>query len=163
MRGPEVSNTWKGSETMKKISMLMILSIFTAVICATAFAQDLSSQVSALEQKAERIQAQINLAKQQADAQIDQQVKAITASVDSLMKQRVQLDAHIAKMEQQMYDLKKNAQSNLSRQVGQYDEELSTVKQQISSLVAKQAAAQKQAETPQSAAPATPTPAAPAQ
>ncbi|WP_041285882.1 hypothetical protein [Desulfomonile tiedjei] len=146
---------------MKKISMLMMLSIFIAALCATAFAQDLSSQVTALEQKAERIQAQINLAKQQAEAQVDQQVKAITASVDSLMKQRVQLDAHIAKFESQMQDIKKSAQSNLSRQINQYDEELSTVKQQISSLVAKQSAAQKQAETPQPAAVA-PAPAAPA-
>jgi DNA repair exonuclease SbcCD ATPase subunit len=137
---------------MKKSSILVFLSILLAALCANSYAEDLSAQITSLEQKAERIQAQINLAKQQADAQIDQQVKAITGSVDSLLNQRVQLDSHIAKMEAQMEEIKKNSQSNLSRQVTQYDSELGSVKQQISSLVAKQAASQKAADTPQSAA-----------
>ncbi len=141
---------------MKKSSILVILSILLAALCANSYAEDLSAQITSLEQKADRIQAQINLAKQQADAQIDQQVKAITGSVDSLVNQRVQLDSHIAKLEAQMEDIKKSSQANLSRQVTQYDSELSNVKQQISSLVAKQAASQKAAEAPQPAAPAAP-------
>jgi chromosome segregation ATPase len=137
---------------MKKSSILVILSILLAALCANSYAEDLSAQITSLEQKAERIQAQINLAKQQTDAQIDQQVKAITNSVDSLVNQRVQLDSHIAKLEAQMEEIKKNSQSNLSRQVTQYDSELGNVKSQISSLVAKQAASQKAADTPQPAA-----------
>ena len=133
---------------MRKTSIL-ILSILLAALCANSYAEDLSGQITSLEQKADRIQAQINLAKQQADAQIDQQVKAITGSVDSLVNQRVQLDAHIAKMEAQMEEVKKTAQANLSRQMSQYDQDLGNVKQQISSLVAKRSAAQKAAETPQ--------------
>ncbi len=102
---------------MKKSSILVILSILLAALCANSYAEDLSAQITSLEQKAERIQAQINLAKQQSEAQIDQQVKAITNSVDSLVNQRVQLDSHIAKLEAQMEEIKKNSQANLSRQV----------------------------------------------
>ncbi len=148
---PPVPNQWKEEWNMKKTSIL-ILTILLAALCANSYAEDLSGQITSLEQRADRIQAQINLAKQQADAQIDQQVKAITGSVDSLVNQRVQLDAHIAKMEAQMEEVKKNAQANLSRQMSQYDQDLGNVKQQISSLVAKRSAAQKAAETPQPAA-----------
>ncbi|MBI5249149.1 MAG: hypothetical protein HY912_06615 [Desulfomonile tiedjei] len=143
---------------MKKTSILMILSILLAALCANSYAEDLSGQIGSLEQKADRIQSQINLDKQQTDAQVDQQVKAITGSVDSLVNQRVQLDAHIAKLEAQMSDIKKNAQANLSRQMSQYDQDLGNVKQQISSLVAKQTAAKKAAEAPQPAAQQAPAP-----
>jgi chromosome segregation ATPase len=140
---------------MKKISISMILAILLAALCVNAYAQDLSNQITTLEQKADRIQAQINLAKQQSDAQVDQQVKAINGSIESLVNQRVQLDAHISRLEAQADDIKKNAQANLSRQMSQYDQDLGNVKQQISSLVAKKAAVQKAAEAPQpTAAPA---------
>jgi chromosome segregation ATPase len=142
---------------MKKASILVVLTMLVAALCANSYAEDLSAQIGSLEQKADRIQAQINLAKQQTDLQVDQQIKAITNSVDSLVNQRVQLDAHISRLEAQMDDIKKNAQSNLSRQMTQYDQEMGNVKQQISSLVAKQTASQKQAEAHQTAAP-TPAP-----
>jgi chromosome segregation ATPase len=90
---------------------------------------------------------------------LDQQAKAIAGSIDSLVKQRVQLDAHIARLESQMEDVKKSAQTNLSRQIKQYNEELGSVKQQLTSLVAKQSnqGAQK---VPEPAKPAAPAPAA---
>jgi chromosome segregation ATPase len=144
---------------MKKISISMILAILLAALCVNAYAQDLSNQITTLEQKADRIQAQINLAKQQSDAQVDQQVKAINGSIESLVNQRVQLDAHISRLEAQADDIKKNAQANLSRQMSQYDQDLGNVKQQISSLVAKKAAVQKAAEAPQPTAAQAPAPA----
>jgi len=122
----------------KTVILTMILSILVVALCLNSYAQDLSSEITTLEQKAERIQSQINQAKQQSDLGLDQQAKAIAGSIDSLVKQRVQLDAHIARLESQMEDIKKSAQTNLSRQIKQYNEELGGVKQQLTSLVVKQ-------------------------
>jgi chromosome segregation ATPase len=121
---------------MKKTAILtMIFSILIVTYSMNGFAQDLTGQITALEQKADRVQNQINQAKQQAQAGLDQQVKVVQATIDSLINQRVQLDSHIAKLESQMEEMKKNAQSNLERQVQQYKVELAGIKQQISGMV----------------------------
>jgi predicted nucleic acid-binding Zn-ribbon protein len=137
---------------MKKTAILtMILSLVVVSSCLTAYAEDVSSQVSALEQKADRVQAQIKQAQQQANLGVDSQVKALNASIDSLVKQRVQVDGHIARLEGQIADLKQSTDSTLSRQVEQYQTELHAIKQQISSLVSKKSA--KPAQTAVDAAP----------
>lgn len=145
---------------MKKTAILtMILSLLVVSFCLTASAEDLSSQVASLEQKAERIQSQINQAKQQVSLGMDAQIKALNASIDSLVKQRVQVDSHIARLETQVSELKQSADTTLNRQVQQYKSELDSVKQQISSLVAKKnAKAAQKVEAPPalSAAPAVP-------
>ena len=143
----------------KTVILTMILSMLMVALCLNSYAQDLSSEITTLEQKADRIQSQINQAKQQSDLGLDQQAKAIAGSIDSLVKQRVQLDAHISRLESQMEDVKKSAQTNLSRQIKQYNEELGSVKQQLTSLVTKQSnqGAQK---VPEPAKPAAPAPAA---
>jgi chromosome segregation ATPase len=126
---------------MKKTAILtMTLSMLIVTFCLNCYADDLNAQITVLEQKAGRIQNQINQAQQQADLAVDQQIKTLAASVDSLVKQRVQLDAYISKLENQINDLKKNSQADLSRQVKSYNEELSTVKQQLSGLLAKKSA-----------------------
>jgi len=130
-----------------------MFSIVVAALCVNAYADDISSQVQALEQKADRVQSQINLAKQQGEANLDAQMKALTASVDSLMRQRVQLDAHIAKLEGQIEELKQNHSTSLARQVKQYEAELGSIKQQITSLVSKKAP-DAAASTPSTTAPA---------
>ncbi len=122
----------------KTVIPTMILSILVVALCLNGYASDLSSEITTLEQKAERIQSQINQAKQQSESSLDQQAKAIASSIDSLVKQRVQLDAHIARLESQMEEIKKTAQTNLSRQIKQYNDELGSVKQQLTGLVAKQ-------------------------
>jgi F0F1-type ATP synthase membrane subunit b/b' len=149
----------------KTVILTMILSILMMALCICSYAQDLSSEITTLEQKADRIQSQINQAKQQSEMNLDQQAKAIAASIDSLVKQRVQLDAHIARLESQLDESKKTAQTNLNRQIKQYNDDLGSVKQQLTSLVAKQSAqgAQKLNETakPANVPAATVTPAAP--
>lgn len=90
---------------------------------------------------------------------LDQQAQAIAASIDSLVKQRVQLDAHISRLESQMEDIKKSAQTNLSRQIKQYNEDLGGVKQQLSSLVARQATQASQKINEPAKPPAAPGPA----
>ncbi len=133
------------SSRMKKVFLLTtIVSVFAAVSCLNSFAEDLSSQVLGLEQKAQRIQTQINQAKQQHSTATDQQVNMLKNSVDGLINQRVQLDAQIARIEGQMDQIKSSAQSNLDRQIAQYDKELSSVTQELVSLMAKQAAASAQ-------------------
>lgn len=149
---------------MKKTAILtMSLSLLIVTFCLNCYADDLNAQISALEQKAGRLQNQITQAQQQNDLAVDHQVKALAASVDSLVKQRVQLDAYIAKLESQMDELKKNAQADLNRQVKSYTEELGTVKQQISSLLAKKSAqASQPATNPDSPTQSATTPALPA-
>jgi predicted nucleic acid-binding Zn-ribbon protein len=138
---------------MKKTSLLVMFSIVVAALCMNAYAEDISSQVQALEQKADRVQSQINLAKQQSQANLDAQMKALTTSVDSLMQQRVQLDAHLARLEGQIDELKQNQSTSLARQVKQYEVELGSIKQQITSLVSKKAADPGTVPTPAPAAP----------
>jgi chromosome segregation ATPase len=126
---------------MKKTAILtMILSVLLVAYCMSSFAQDLTGKIATLEQKADRVQNQINQAKKQAQAGLDQQVKAVQATIDSLVNQRVQLDAHIAQLESQMEGMKRNSQSNLERQVHQYQAELSAIKQQISGMAAQKSA-----------------------
>ena len=93
---------------MKKATIIALLLI--TALGLNCYAEEFSAQISVLEQKAERIQNQINQAKQQNDQALDQQLKALTGSVDSLVNQRVQLDAHIARLENQIDELKKNSQ-----------------------------------------------------
>ena len=138
---------------MKRIAIFALLLV--SVLALNCYADEFSVQISALEQKADRVQSQINQAKQQSDQVLDQQMRQMTASVESLINQRVQLDSHIAKLENQIDEMKKTSATNLSRQIKNYDEELSTVKQQISSLVAAKKAAQKATDT---VAPVTPAP-----
>jgi chromosome segregation ATPase len=126
---------------MKKTAILtMILSILIVAFCLSSYAQDLTGQITVLEQKADRIQNQINQAKQQAQTGLDQQVKVIQSTIDSLVNQRVQIDTHIARLESQMDEMKKSAQSTLEKQVQQYKGELSSIKQQISGMVAQKSA-----------------------
>lgn len=137
---------------MKKTAILtMIFSVLIVTYSLNSFAQDLTGQITALEQKADRVQNQINQAKQQAQTGLDQQVKVVQATIDSLVNQRVQLDAHIAKLESQMEEMKKNAQSNLERQVQQYKVELASIKQQISGMVAQKGPDASKVPAPQQA------------
>jgi len=123
---------------MKKTGLLtVVLSLLVVAFCLNVFADDMASQISSLEQKAERLQNLINQAKQQTSSTTDQQVKAMAGSVDSLLKQRVQLDAQIARVEGQIQDIKNSSNSTLDRQVRQYDQELVETKQQIASMNAK--------------------------
>lgn len=121
----------------KMVTLTMILSLIVVSSCLFANAQDLESQVSSLEQKADRVQAQIKQAQQQANLGVDAQVKALSSTIDSLVKQRVQIDSQIARFEGQISDLKQASNNTLNRQVQQYQAELSAIKQQITSLAAK--------------------------
>ena len=70
----------------KTVILTMILSILIMAFCLNSYAQDLSSEITTLEQKAERIQSQINQAKATEQLSLDQQAQAIAASIDSLVK-----------------------------------------------------------------------------
>jgi len=152
----------------KSLVLTMILSVGMLVLGPIAYADDSSAQLAALEQQAERIQSQISQAKQQCGANLNNQLKPISDSIESLVKQRVQLGAQIQQMEAQVQELKQSALSTCSRQVKQYEDELVTVKQQIANQMAKKSAEAKQkpndaAKQPtQAATPAPATPAAPA-
>jgi peptidoglycan hydrolase CwlO-like protein len=126
---------------MKKTLMLTIIcSIVVVASCLNVNADDVSAQIQALEQRAARMQSQINIAKQQSNQNLEAQVKSLRASIDSLLGQRVQLDAHIARMESQIEELKQNSASTVNRQVKDYQAEIGNIKQQIGSLMSRKGA-----------------------
>jgi peptidoglycan DL-endopeptidase CwlO len=150
----------------KSLVLAVILSVAMLGLGLSAYADDSSAQMTALEQQAERIQNQIKLTQQQCGANLNGQLKPLSDSIESLVKQRVQLGAQIQQMENQVQELKQSALSTCKRQVKQQEEELAAVKQQIAAqkAKAKAQAAKKaneaaKAKQPVSAAPA---PAAPA-
>lgn len=140
--------------------LAIVLSLAIALICTSAYAEDPAKEISALQQKAETIQNQITQSQNQCDMRLEGELKPIRASIESLMAQRVQLGAAISQMESQVEDLKKNARANCRTQVKPAEQELAGVKQQISSLMAKQAAeAAQKANAPQPGPAAAPAPA----
>jgi peptidoglycan hydrolase CwlO-like protein len=159
----------------KSLVLAVILSVAMLGLGISAYADDHSVQISALEQQAERIQNQIKQTQAQCGVALNGQLKPLSDSVESLVKQRVQLGAQIQQMEGQIQELKQSALSTCSRQVKQQEEELAGVKQQIANHVAKgkaeaaqqaneaakQPASAAPAPAPAAAAPATVTPAAP--
>jgi chromosome segregation ATPase len=151
---------------MKKVSVIAALaSMLIAVLVFNCYARDLAAEVSALEQKVQRLQSQIDQAKLSNDSSVNQQVQGIQNSIDVLVKQRVNLDAQIARLEAQIHEIKTNGQSQLGKQVSQYSEELIKTKAQLSSVAAEKAVAQAAAASASAqgaAAPGTQPQAAPA-
>jgi peptidoglycan hydrolase CwlO-like protein len=151
---------------MKKCLVLAaILSVAMLGLGLNAYADDGSAQIAALEQQAQRIQDQIKQAQQQCGVSLNNQLKPLSDSVESLVKQRVQLGAQIQQMEGQIQELKQSALSTCQRQVKQHEEEQAAVKQQIANQVAKNKAeaaqkANEAAKQPVPAASAAPAPAA---
>jgi len=148
----------------KSLVLAVILSVTMLGLGLCAYADDGAAQLAALEQQAERIQNQIKLTQAQCGAQLNSQLKPLSDSVESLVKQRVQLGAQIQQMEGQIQELKQSALSTRSRQVKQQEEELVAVKQQIANHVAKSKAeaaqkANEAAKQPASTAPAAAAPA----
>ena len=126
---------------MKKTLMLTIIGLMVVVAsCLNVNADDVSAQIQALEQRADRMQSQINIAKQQSNQNLDAQVKSLRSAIDSLVGQRVQLDAHIARLEGQVDELKQSSSTTVNRQVKDYESEIGNIKQQIGSLMSRKGA-----------------------
>ncbi|MBI5569824.1 MAG: hypothetical protein HY914_07765 [Desulfomonile tiedjei] len=149
---------------MKKIAtMTMIVSLVVVSFSLMAYADDVSTQMILLEQRAQRVAGQIDQAKQQSAAGTEAQTRALTGSIDNLIKQRVQLDSAITKLESQLTDLKQSSEASLSKQMQQYQSELDTIKQQMASIATKKTAdAQQALNDPAKLAPAPAQVAAPA-
>lgn len=153
---------------MKNAGLLVIMvSIIVAAFSLNGYAMEVSSQISTLEKQAQRIQSQIDQATQASSTALDQQVKVLEATIDSLVKKKVQIDAQISAIEGQIDKLRTSSQAVLRRQMEQYNKELATVKQQISGLMSQKApspassgVAATQAAALQPLKPATPSPAA---
>jgi len=144
---------------MKTSRLVAILfPIFVLAVCFNCYAADLSSQVSSLEQRANRLQSQIDQAKAANQTMLNQQIQGLRASVDNLVRQRVQVDTQIAQLEGQIEDIKTGSQMTLNRQITRYNAELDKIKSQLAGVAAdkrkagrsdvKRAMASKQPETP---------------
>lgn len=123
----------------KSLVLTLIAAIAVALLSISAYAQDTSGPMSALQQKAETIQSQMDEAKQQCGASLDGQMKSLTASIENLVKQRVQLGAQITQLEAQVEGLKSNAVASCGRQMKHYQDEMANIKQQMVDLAAKNA------------------------
>jgi chromosome segregation ATPase len=121
----------------KSALLTTFLSIVLAIFSLNALADDASSQISSLQQRAERIQDRIKQSQQQCDTSLDSQIKPLMASVESLVKQRMELGAYIVKLEAQIDELQKGAKASCGNQVKHYEQELAQVKQQIAGMTAK--------------------------
>jgi chromosome segregation ATPase len=125
---------------MNKSLVLTVIAATAAVMLGiNAYAEDNSAQMTALQQRAELIQSQMTEAKQQCGANLAGQMKSLTASIENLVKQRVQLGAQITQLEAQVEELKSNAVASCGRRMKQYEEELANIKQQMAGLAAKSA------------------------
>lgn len=123
---------------MKNAGLLVIMvSIIVAAFSLNGHAVEVSSQISTLEKQAQRIQSQIDQARQASSTALDQQVKVLEATIDSLVNKKVQIDAQISAIEGQIDKLRSSSQAVLKRQMEQYNKELATVKQQISGLISQ--------------------------
>ena len=120
--------------------IMMLFSIAIVVFCINAHADNTSQQIAALQQKAELIKNQINQAQSQCGVAVQNQLKSMAASIESLVQQRAQLGSHISKLESQVDELKKSNRASCARTVKQHEDELNVVKQQIAGLAAKQKA-----------------------
>ncbi len=127
----------------KSLVLTVIVAIAAVMLSISAHAEDPSGQVAALQQRAEMIQSQMTEAKQQCGANLSGQMKSLTASIENLVKQRVQLGAQITQLESQVEELKSNAVASCGKRMKQYEDELGNIKQQMAALTAKNAAAPK--------------------
>ena len=127
--------TWR--QVMKKARLITILiPLVLFAIALNCQARDIGSEVAALEQKASRLQNQIDQAKAASKAAMNQQIQAIQNSLNMLIQQRVAIDAQIARMEGQMNEIKTKSQASLNRQIGQYNAELQRTRSEISNALA---------------------------
>ena len=132
---------------MKKSLVLTVIVATAAVMLSvSAYADDPSGQMKALQQRAEMIQSQMTEAKQQCGANLSGQMKSLTASIENLIKQRVQLGAQIAQLESQVEELKSNAVASCGNRMKQYENELANINQQMAGLKAKNVEAAPKAE-----------------
>ncbi len=121
---------------MKKSPLLTtVFSILVLAFSANCYAEDLAAKVSALEEKAQRVQSLIQQAKASSQNALDNQLQGLHGSVDALMKQRVTVDAQIARLEGQISELKSQAQTSLNRQVGNYSDELQKIKSELAGML----------------------------
>jgi TolA-binding protein len=130
---------------MKSRLIAGLVGVFVLTGAALCVAAESTADPVALEQKAQRLQAQIDQAKAAQQSNLNNQIQAHRNSVDVLVKQRVQIDAQIAQLEQQIQEITAKAQETLNRQVASYSEDLAKVKSQLSSVLAEKEAAQKSA------------------
>ena len=72
---------------MKKAAIFLLAASVLLIFGSSVFAEDLASQIAALQQKAERVETQINQARQQSDGTMDQQIKSLMGQADNLIKQ----------------------------------------------------------------------------
>ncbi|MCA1959757.1 MAG: hypothetical protein LDL33_03095 [Desulfomonile sp.] len=140
--------------------LTLLCAVFLVAACLNCYADDLAAKVSALEEKAKRIQSLIDQAKASSADSLNNQVIGLRNSVDQLIKQRVMIDSQIAQLQTQMADMKSQAQTNLNRQIGSYAEDLEKIKSQLNGLI-EEAKKQAQSSAQQPAAATTPESVAP--
>lgn len=124
---------------MKTVGALTLAILAVIILCPVSWAGNLDAKAAALEARAQAIQQQIDKAKMVNENVLNSQIDGVKKSIESLMRQRVNIDAHIARLEGQMQSLKQGADANMNRQMDRYRNALSSVQAELASLTAKPA------------------------
>lgn len=127
---------------MNRIGMLSVFaSLLVAAFCVNCYAADASTEIPALEQRAQRVNAQIEELKSQNAARLNQQVAAYKQQIQAYVKQRVEIDSQVTKLEAMVDQLHKENESSFGRQMKVYTDMMQEVKSQLSSALSKKGAA----------------------
>jgi peptidoglycan hydrolase CwlO-like protein len=121
----------------KSLLLIVVLVAAMAAFGLSSYAADPSAEMSLLQQKASRVETQIQQAQQQCGNALQDQVRPLKATIENLVREKVRIDSHIAQLESQVETINQSQASSCGRQVNQYRTELEAIKQQISSLAAK--------------------------
>ncbi len=84
---------------MKKAAILLLATSFLPLsFGSSVFAEDLSSRIAALEQKAQIVEIEIKKARHLSARALDQQINPLMSQVEDLIKQRATLDSQISEI-----------------------------------------------------------------
>jgi len=119
--------------------MTIALSALMLLWCVNAIAAETSPEMLALQHQAARVESQITQAQTQCSSALQDQVKPLKSSIENLVKEKVRIDQHIAQLEAQIDGITQGQAASCGRQVRQYNDELTTIKQQMAGLAAKKA------------------------
>ena len=84
---------------MKKATILLLATSFLPLSFESSVsAEDLSSRIAALEQKAQIVEIEIKKAKHLSSGALDQQIMPLMSQIEDLIKQRATLDSRISEI-----------------------------------------------------------------
>ncbi len=93
---------------MKKATILLLATSFLPISFGSGvFAEDLSSRIAALVQKAQIVEIAIKKARHLSSGAMDQQIEPLMSQIEDLVKQRATLDSQISEIADSITELRR--------------------------------------------------------